>query len=156
MNEPRIWLDHTVYKVYRNKARHWEAAILLPTGQTPTTFSCEDTSTLTVKQVKETYGESAEQLSEARFQVELERRITHSSEMLAMLKDNWTGQDLSDWHVYGSILRPMTGIRIDGAVYLNGNGARYYQYEIYTYVVAPEPLDAGTIEHYTLVTVSHP
>lgn len=156
MNEPRTWSDRTVYKVYRNEARHWEAAILSPSSQTPTTFSGADTRESTVKQVEETYGKSAERLSEVKFQEEIARRITHSSEMLAMLKDNWTGQDLSDRHVYGSVLRPMTGIKIDGAVYLNGNGAKYYQYEIYTYVVACEPLDAETTEHYTLVTVSHP
>ncbi len=79
---------------------------------------------------------------------------------MALLKSNWTERDLSGWHVYGSILRPMTGIRIDGTVYLNGNGARHEgrggRYEIYTYVVSKEPLDAGTIKHYTLVEVSHP
>lgn len=91
-----------------------------------------------------------------KFQEKVARRITHSEQMLAMLKDNWTGQDLSGWHVYGSILRPMTGIKIDGTVFLNGNGARYAQYEIYTHVVAREPLDAKTREHYTLVTISHP
>ena len=156
MNELRTWLDHTVYKVYRNEARYWEAAVLLPTSQTPTIFNGEETSTATVKQIKETYGENAERLLEVKFQEEVARRITHSEQMLAMLKDNLTGQDLSGWHVYGSILRPMTGIKIDGTEFLNGNGARYAQYEIYTYVVAREPLDAKTIEHYTLVTISHP
>lgn len=57
MNELRTWLDHTVYKVYRNEARYWEAAVLLPMSQTPTIFNGEETSTATVKQIKETYGE---------------------------------------------------------------------------------------------------
>ena len=113
-----------------------------------------------MKKVKETYGENAEQLSGVQFQEEVTRRITHTSEILELLKNNWTGQDLRSWHVYGSILRPMTGVRIEGAVFLNGNGARYgvngVRYEIYTYVVAKNPLDAGTIKRYTLVEVSHP
>jgi hypothetical protein len=156
MNGQRIWLDHPVYQVYRNEARYWEVAILLPTSQTPIILIGEETSASTVKQIKATYGESAERLPEVKFQEEVERRTTHSEEMLALLKDNWTGQDLRDWHVYGSILRPMMGITIEGTVYLNGNGARYHQYGIYTYVVAKEPLDARTREHYTLVTISHP
>lgn len=155
MNE-QGWLDHTVYKIYRNEARLWEAAILLPTSQVPTIQNGEKTPRETVEWIKEVYGESAARLSEGNFQEELERRITHSPEMLAMLKNNWTGQDLSEWHVYGSILRPMTGIKIDGTIFLNGNGSRYNQYTIYEYVVAREPLDARTREHYTLVIVSHP
>jgi hypothetical protein len=131
-------------------------AILVPTRQTPTILTGGETSVLTVKQVKETYGESAERLPAVKFQEEVERRTTHSEEMRSLLKDNWTGQDLSSWHVYGSIHRPMAGIKIDGTVFLNGNGARDQQHEVYTYVVAREPLDARTIEHYTLVTVSHP
>jgi hypothetical protein len=155
MNE-RTWLDHTVYKIYRNEVRCWEAAILLPTSQVPTILSGEKTPGETVERIKEAYGESAARLPEVKFQEELERRITHSPEMLAILKNNWTGQDLSGWHVYGSILRPMAGIKIEGTVFLNGNGARYNQYTIYEYVVAREPLDVRTREHYTLVTVSHP
>lgn len=156
MNEQRTWLDYPVYHVYRNEARYWESAILLPTSQTPVTLGGEETSTATVMQVKGAYGENVKRLSAVQFQEEVARRITHTPEMLELLKNNWTGQDLRGWHVYGSILRPMTGIKIDGTVFLNGNGARYGQYEVYTYVVAKEPLDAQTIEHYTLVAVSHP
>jgi hypothetical protein len=157
MNE-RAWLDHTVYKVSRNNKTHlWEAAILLPTTQEPTILGGEKTPGETVGQIKKVYGENAERLPEVKFQEELERRMTHSPEMLKMLKNNWTGQDLSDWHVYGSILRPMTGITIDGAIYLNGNGARYQEhYEVYTYVVVQQPLDEKIKQHYTLVTISHP
>lgn len=150
---------YPVYKVYRNTAGNgpWEVAVLMPTDVEPTiiTFHDAETSTAAVKAVKERY-DGAVRLTEYFFQQEVEARIKHTPEMLAMLEDNWTGQDLSKWHVYGSILRPMSGIRIDNTVYLNGNGARYQQYEIYTYVVAQEPLDERTIEHYTLVTISHP
>jgi hypothetical protein len=160
MDEQKTWVDHPVYHVYRNEACYWEAAILLPKSQTPITLNGEETSTATVNLVKATYGESAERLSTMEFQEEATRRITHTPEMLELLKNNWTGRDLTGWHVYGSILRPMTGIIIEGTVFLNGNGARYEgnggRYEIYTYVVAKEPLDAGTIKHYTLVGVSHP
>ncbi|GCE32001.1 hypothetical protein KDA_74850 [Dictyobacter alpinus] len=159
MNE-RIWLDHVVYKVYRNEALVWEVSMLLPTSQVPITLSGEKTPGEIVDKVKGTYGESARRLSEQKFQEEVARRITHSSEMRALLKENVTGQDLSNWHVYASILRPMVGISIDGAIYLNGNGATYQghqgHYEIYTYVVVQHPLDETIIERYTLVPISHP
>ncbi len=156
MNQQRTWLDHTVYKVYQNRDRSWEAAILVPTNQEPAFLKGLSSPSLTVKKVEEAHGESAERLSEAKFQEELERRRTHSPEMLAMLKQNWTGEDLSGWHVYASVLRPMMGIKIEGTVFLNGNGAKYEGYEIYTYVVSKEPLDARTREQYSLVTISHP
>ena len=153
--EQKQWLDHTVYRVYRNDASYWEAAILQPKSTTMSIFPGDDTGTLTAQSVRERYGENAERLTEATFQREMNRRLTHTPEMLTLLKENWTG-DLSTWHVYGSILRPMSGISIPGTVYLNGGGARYEHYEIHTYVVSPEPLDERTIEHYTLVTISHP
>ena len=155
MNENRTWLDHTVYRVYRNEVWYWEAAILLPSSHTPTLLKGEDSWALTMQQVKETYGEDAVRLSEGKFQQELERRRLHTPEMLTLLKNNWTERDLSTWHVYGAF-RPMTGISIAGTVFLNGNGAKYDQTEIYTYVTAQEPLDAITKEHYSLVTISHP
>ncbi|HEU5376889.1 MAG TPA: hypothetical protein VFV38_15745 [Ktedonobacteraceae bacterium] len=160
MNEQKPWLDHTVYRVYRNEAGSWEAVILVPTSQTPIIFTGEETPEATVKQVEGTHGGNAEQLAEEEFQAEITRRTSHTPEMLALLRSNWTERDLSEWHVYGSILRPMTGIRIEGTVYLNGNGARYEgcggRYEIYTYVVSKEPLAAETLKHYTLVEISHP
>ncbi|MBA2681104.1 MAG: hypothetical protein H0U76_22240 [Ktedonobacteraceae bacterium] len=156
MNQ-RTWLDHTVYRVNRNeRTGNWEATILLPTSQVPMLLTGEKTSVLTVEKVRELYGESADRLPYDQFQAEVERRITHSEEMLVLLKNNWTGQDLSGWHVYGSIQRPMAGIKIEGTIFLNGNGAKYNQYTIYEYVVAREPLDARTIKHYTLIAVSHP
>ena len=156
MNE-RTWLDHPVYRVNRNKRTgDWEAAILLPESQEPMLLSGEKTSVLMVEKVRALYGERADRLPYDQFQAEVERRITHSAEMLVLLKNNWTSQDLSGWHVYASILRPMAGIRIEGTFFLNGNGAKYNQYTIYEYVVAREPLDARTIEHYTLVPISHP
>ena len=147
---------YSVYKVYRNQqSGYWEVAMLTPDSVTPEIFPGEETTTATVKAVKERY-EGAMRLTEYFFQKEVEARTTHTPEMLDLLVDNWTGQDLSAWHVYGSILRPMNGIRIDNTVFLNGNHARYQQYEIYTYVVSPEPLDEQIMEHYTLVTISHP
>ena len=160
MNEQKIWLDHPVYHMYWNEAHYWEAAVLLPASQTSIILNGEETSTATENLVKATCGESSERLSTVQFQEEASRRITHTPVMLELLGNNWTGKDLRSWHVYGSILRPMMGIRIDGTVFLNGNGARHEvnggKYEIYTYVVAKEPLDVGTINHYTLVEVSHP
>jgi len=155
MSEQKIWLDHTVYRVYRNDANYWEAAILQPKKTTASIFPGDDTGAETAQAVRERYGENAERLTEEKFQQELERRLTHTPEMLKLLKEIWTG-DLRTWHVYGSILRPMIGISIPGTVYLNGNGAKYQGYDIHDYVVSPEPLDGATIEHYTLVTVSHP
>lgn len=148
---------HPVYMVRRKETFpcNWEVSILLPTDREPTIIPGEETAQATVNAVKEQY-EGAVRLTEYFFQQEVEKRRKHTPEMLAMLQDNWTGNDLSDWHVYGSILRPMSGIKIDGTVYLNGNGAKYQQYTIHTYVVSPEPLDERTIEHYTLVTISHP
>ena len=108
-SNPRTWLDHPVYHMYRNASRYWEAAILLPTSQTPVILNGEETSTATVKQVKARYGESAERWSEVKFQEEIERRTTHTEEMLALLKDNWTGQDLSGWHV--DLLRFWRGLK---------------------------------------------
>lgn len=157
MNTRRTWLEYPVYKVYRNPEGYWEAAILLPTIQTPTIFNGEETFALTLKQIKDTCGENSIIMSEKMFQEEVVRRTTHSDTMLAMLKDNWTGKDLSAWHVYGSISRPMDGIRIDGTVFLKGNGAKYQdRYEIYEYVVAQTLLDASIIVHYNLVIISHP
>lgn len=149
------WLVHTVYRVYRNDAGYWEALVLQPKSTTASIFPGDDTGGETTQSVRERYGENAERLTEVKFQQELDRRLTHTPEMLKLLKENWTG-DLSAWHVYGSILRPMIGISIPSTVLLNGGGAKYQQYEIYDYVVSPEPLDQRTIERYTLVTISHP
>lgn len=154
----RTWLDHTVYRVhYNERTGECEAMLLLPTSQEPQFFPGEETAARLEEKLRAIYGESAVRLPDDQFRREEERRITHSAEMLALLRDNWTGQDLSGWHVYGSILRPMMGIRIEGTVYLNGNGARYHNRQmIYEYVVARSPLDARTLEHFTLVLVSHP
>jgi hypothetical protein len=156
MNEVRIWAEHPFYNVRRNAAYAWEAVVLPAADQTPIILPGKETLPFTVAMVKATYGEDAERLPEAEFQTEMSRRITHSESMLARLRDNWTGQNLSEWHVYASILRPMFGIRVEGAVFLNGDGAKYEQYTIHTYVVSREPLDEAILKHLTLVPISHP
>lgn len=151
------WLDHTVYKVYRDEqSRCWEAAILTPSSNKAEIFKpFEETAIDTVSAVRQKYAPCV-RLTDYFFQMELEKRTTHTPEMLALLRDNWTGEDLSDWYVYASILRPMSGISIADTHYLPGNSATYQQWTIHTYVVAFEELSAHTIEQYDLVFISRP
>ncbi len=149
-------MEHTIFKVYKNDANYLEAAILTPkSGAKPTTFNGWDTLEEMIAQVKRDYGEDAERVPARIFQQEIERRTVHTPAMLAMLADTYAG-DLRECWVYGSILRPMSGIVIEGATYLNGNGAKYKGWKIHEYVVMPGALDKATIEHYDLVFISHP
>lgn len=149
-------MEHTIFKIYKNDANYLEAAILTPkSGAKPNLFSCWDTIEEMIAQVKADYGQDAERVPARIFQQEIERRTVHTPAMLAMLEDTYAG-DLRGCWVYGSILRTMSGIVIEGATYLNGNGAKVNGWRIHDYVVTPGALDERTIEHYDLVFISHP
>jgi len=149
-------MEHTIFKIYKNDAGYLEAAILTPkSGAKQTIFKGLDTVEEMVAQVKQDYGQDAERVPVRIFQQEIERRTTHTPEMLALLEDTYAG-NLQECWVYGSILRPMSGIVIEGTTYLNGNGAKVNGWKIHEYVVTPGTLDTAVIEHYDLVFVSHP
>ena len=82
---------------------------------------------------------------------------THSPEMLELLQkqSEFYERDMTSWHVYGSLLRPMSAswARLGDALFiLSDKRATNY----HSYVVVPEPLSRATIEHYDLVFISHP
>jgi hypothetical protein len=149
-------MDKTIFKVYKNDANYLEAAILTSkSGTKVVTFNGWDTVDEMIAQMKQDYGQDAERVPSRIFQQEIERRTTHTPEMLALLEDTYAG-NLQECWVYGSILRPMSGIVIEGATYLNGNGAKYQGWKIHDYVVTPGELEKSVIEHYDLAFVSHP
>jgi len=105
--------------------------------------------------MKENLG--AVRLKNADFQEELERRLTHTPEMVDLLKKQGEllGQDLSQYIIYGSY-RPVSAswARVhEQAVYIQVDPAST---GYHTYVAVPARLDVETIENYELQFVSHP
>lgn len=108
--------------------------------------------------MKDNFGPDVQHLSSTQFQQELDRRLVHTSEVVALLKrdGDLLGQDLSHSFVYGSFKRPMSSIwaRVhEAAVYIQTDKqATGY----HTYVAVPAPLDDKTVARYELAFVSHP
>jgi hypothetical protein len=103
------------------------------------------------------FGPDVQHLSASKFQQELEKRLIHTPEVVALLKHDGEllGQDLSQSFVYGSV-RPISSLwaRVhDAAVYIQTDKqATGY----HTYVAVPARLDNEIIESYELSFVSHP
>jgi hypothetical protein len=93
----------------------------------------------------------------AQFQEEREKRLTHTPEVVALLKrdGDLLGEDLSKYFVYGSFNRPMdsTWARIQGAVYIQTDK---WKTGYHTYVAVPELLENETVARYELRFVSGP
>lgn len=106
--------------------------------------------------MRDTFGPDVQRLPGRQFQAEVERRSTHTPEVVALLKrdGDLLGQDLTRSFVYGSYNRPMDSLwaSIDNAVYIQVNK---YQTGYHTYVAVPDRLDNETISRYELEFVSH-
>jgi hypothetical protein len=107
--------------------------------------------------MRDNFGPDVVRLSASDFQQELEKRLTHTSLVLALLKrdGDLLGQDLTRHFVYGSFNRPMNSLwaRIDGAVYIQ---ADKWKTGYHTFVAVPQTLDNETVARYELEFVSHP
>jgi hypothetical protein len=107
--------------------------------------------------MKDIFGANVTRLKGSDFQAELEKRLVHTSDVLALLKRDGEllGQDLTRHFVYGSYNRPMNSLwaSISNAVYIQ---ADKYQTGYHTYVAVPATLDDETISRYELAFVSRP
>jgi len=111
-----------------------------------------------VKEIRGAHPQGCERTTPFFFQQELKKRTTHTDEMWNLLFENWTGNDLTEQWVYASTLRPVSDIRIEGAVGIIAPEGTLYEnrYTVHGYIVYPGTLDEHSIRHYGLVFISKP
>jgi hypothetical protein len=107
--------------------------------------------------MRDNFGDTVQRLPASKFQQELEKRLVHTPEIVALLARNGEllGVDLSQYFVYGSPMRPMDSLwaRVHAqAVYIQSDK---YQTGYHSYVAVPALLDQETVTRYELAFVSH-
>ena len=148
-----------IFTAKRDESQYLYALVLLANSSSPTEFrdgGFEDMQDLR-ERVRHCYGEEAVFMPPSKFQLELVQRQTHTPEMVALLAQNGEllGQDITSYLVYGSPMRPMSGMwaRIDGAVFIQSDKQ---QSGYHSYVAVPQLLNAEVAEKYELEFVSRP
>jgi hypothetical protein len=148
-----------IFTARRDESQYLYALVLAVNSSSPTEFrdgGFEDIQDLK-ERVCHHYGDDAVFMPPSKFQSELAQRQVHTPELVALLGQNGEllGQDITLYIVYGSPMRPMSGIwaRIDGAVFIQSDKQ---QSGYHTYVAVPQLLDAEVTEQYELEFVSRP
>lgn len=147
-------MHNIIYTMKRESQGNLTALIFTPdTNRDPLEMSPFKGPVELHQAVKERHGDNVVFVSPRAFNVELEKRRTHSDEMLEILKNSGEG-DLSRRWVYGSPYRPMGRVwaRIEGAVFIHTD---WQSTGYHTYAVVPSKLDKEIIENYDLIFVSH-
>lgn len=147
----------TIYTIKRGDYGSFVAHILTANSTQPSQmFPYEDIQELHAA-VKEQYGEEAERVSTRRFDEEVAARQVHTPEIVQLLQQysEIMGEDLSQYAVYGSPMRPMSAAwaHIPDAVYMPADKALT---GYHTYVAVPRVLSSDMVASYELAFVSRP
>lgn len=153
------YANHAIYEIVQEHG--FLVAHILPSNSARITEMrgyATDEEKEFVQEIKGAYPKGCIRYDPTGFHRELTSRTTHTDEMWDLLFDNWTGNDLTRHYVYASTLRPVSDVRIEGAVGIIAPEGTLYEdrYTVHGYIVYPGTLDEHSIRHYGLVFISKP
>lgn len=148
----------TIFTIKRDDDGYLYSLVLTEKSSKPTSMRGAQTVAELKEMVLQDYGQDAQFVPGRAFREEMESRLIHTDEMLALLEQESEargGFDLTKFLVYGSALRPVSGIwmRIPDAAFIQVDKAAT---GYHTYVVVPVPLCQGEVDRYELSFVSGP
>lgn len=146
-----------IFYTLKKDSRYPHALVLLPQARKSEEYDGYENEQELHKNMQDTFGSGVTCLPESQFQQELDRRLIHTPEVVALLKrdGDLLGQDLSRHFVYGSYNRPMNSLwaRVhEAAIYIQSDR---WKTGYHTFVAVPVLLDNETISRYELEFVSH-